>query len=172
VDVDGIAFGCIRFMHETLYSLFRDADQMLHAAGLKPGLAVLEVGCGPGFFTLPAARIVGDSGSVYAIDLNRHAVEHVRRKITRAGATNVEVKQLDATDTGFPPSQFDLAFLFGFRRAVGGVDAVLREMHRVLRGGGLLSTEGPLSNEADPAFRLQTRKGRIFLYERSPGASD
>lgn len=171
MNADRIAFGSIRFMHETLYSLFRDANQTLHDAGLKPGLAVLEVGCGPGFFTLPAARIVGDSGSVCAVDLNRCAVAHVQRKVARAGASNVEVKQLDATDTGFPPGQFDLAFLFGFRRAVGGMNAVLKEMHRVLRADGLLATEGPLVAESDPAFRLKTRKGRILVYERLSSGS-
>jgi ubiquinone/menaquinone biosynthesis C-methylase UbiE len=61
-------FGIIRFVHETLYGLFVNPYNRLSTAGLKPGRNVLEVGCGPGFFTIPAAKIVGDEGFVYALD--------------------------------------------------------------------------------------------------------
>ncbi|MHA1360918.1 MAG: SAM-dependent methyltransferase [Candidatus Helarchaeota archaeon] len=71
-----------------LYGLFRDPYKVLDAAGLEPGQRALEVGCGPGFFTIPAAHIVGEKGSVLALDINPAAVEHVRRKIKEAGVTN------------------------------------------------------------------------------------
>jgi predicted methyltransferase len=58
------SFRGICFVHETLYGLFRDPYKALDAAGLEAGQDVLEVGCGPGFFTVPAARIVGKDGSV------------------------------------------------------------------------------------------------------------
>jgi ubiquinone/menaquinone biosynthesis C-methylase UbiE len=166
MDKERIAFRSIRFMHETMYKLFRDAERPLRDAGLRPGMQVLEVGCGPGFFTLPAARIVGESGSVFAIDLNRHAVEHVQRKIAQARATNVQVAQADASSTDFPDGSFDLAFLFGLRGAVGGISAVLDEMYRVLRPDGLLATEGPLVPSEAP-FHLHASKGRIRVYEKA-----
>lgn len=166
MDNEKIAFRTIRFMHETLYGLSRDAERPLRDAGLKPGMRVLEVGCGPGFFTLPAARIVGTSGSVFAIDLNQYAVEHVQRKIAQAGATNVQFAQADASSTDFPDGSIDLAFLSGLRRAVGGITAVLDEMHRVLRPKGLLATEGPLVPSEAP-FRLHSSKGRVRVYEKA-----
>ena len=166
MDKERIAFRAIRFMHETLYGLFRDADRPLRDAGLRPGMRVLEVGCGPGFFTLPAARIVGESGSVFAIDLNRYAVEHVQRKIAQARATNVQVALVHASSTDCPDGSFDLAFLFGLHGAVGGISAILKEMYRVLRPDGLLATEGPLVPPQVP-FHLRLRKGRIRVYEKA-----
>jgi len=45
------------FVHEDMYRVFRDPYKVLKAAGLKPGQEALEVGCGPGFFTIPAAGL-------------------------------------------------------------------------------------------------------------------
>jgi len=73
-------FKMMSFVHETLYSLFRDPYKVLNAAGLEPGQRVLEVGCGPGFFTILAAKIVGE-GSAHALDVNPLAVERVQQKI-------------------------------------------------------------------------------------------
>jgi ubiquinone/menaquinone biosynthesis C-methylase UbiE len=45
-------------------------EQRLKFAGLKPGARVLELGCGPGFWTLPIAKIVGPQGGVFALDVS------------------------------------------------------------------------------------------------------
>jgi len=63
---------------------------------------VLEVGCGPGFFTIPAAKIVEEKGMVYAIDINPFAVETVQRKVRREGLRNVKVLLTDASKTSLP----------------------------------------------------------------------
>ena len=55
----------------------------LEAAGLKVGQHVLEVGCGAGFFTVPAARLVGGTGLVHSIDLYPRAIEHVTKRYKR-----------------------------------------------------------------------------------------
>jgi len=162
---DWIAFTGIRSMHEWLYSTFRDADRTLGDAGVEEGMRVLEVGCGPGFFTVPAARLVGPTGSVCSIDLNRYAVEHVQCKVARLGASNVEVRLLDASATTFEQASFDLVLLLGMRRAIGGLDAILREAHRVLRPQGVLAVEGPLVRSFD-SFLLREQRRRIWVYVR------
>ena len=78
---DKAHFKMMSLVHETLYGLFRDPYEALNAAGLEPGQEVLEVGCGPGFFTAPAARIVGEKGNVCALDINPLAVKRAQQKI-------------------------------------------------------------------------------------------
>ena len=95
-----MSFKMMSFIHETLYGLFRDPYKALQAAGLKAGQRVLEVGCGPGFFTIPASRIVGEGGSVVAIDVNPLAVEKVQEEVDEAGVTNVEVMLTSARPNG------------------------------------------------------------------------
>lgn len=158
-------FKMMSFVHETLYGLFRDPYKVLRAAGLEPGQKVLEVGCGPGFFTIPAARIVGEEGSVLAFDINPVAVEHVRRKIEEAGVTNARVIVADATKTDLPAESFDLAFVFGLARPIGDMAAIWAELHRLLKPQGILSIEGRL-RPPEQLFRFVKRQGRISQFRK------
>jgi len=159
-------FKMMSLVHETLYGLFRDPYKALDAAGLEPGQRVLEVGCGPGFFTIPAAHIVGGKGSVLALDINPAAVEHVRRKIREAGVTNAEVILADAASTGLPAANFDLAFVFGFACPRGDMTAIWRELHRLLKPRGILSVEGRI-RPPEKLFEFSKRQGRISQFRKA-----
>jgi ubiquinone/menaquinone biosynthesis C-methylase UbiE len=159
-------FKMMSFIHETMYTLFRDPFKALNAAGLQSGQQVLEVGCGPGFFTLPASRIVGEEGSVTSIDVNPVAVEHVRKKVEESNATNVKTIIANAAHTDFPDQSFDCIFLFGVARAVGGVDKIWPEMHRLLKSTGVLAIEGRLKPPGN-LFKQVKRQGRIVQYSRN-----
>lgn len=158
-------FRMMSFVHETLYGLFRDPYKVLKAAGLEPGQRALEVGCGPGFFTIPAARIVGEEGSVLAFDINPVAVEHVQRKIEEAGVTNARVIVADAAKTKLPDGSFDLVFVFGLARPIGDMAAIWAELHRVLKVQGVLSIEGRL-NPPGELFQFLDRQGRIVRFRK------
>ncbi len=158
-------FKMMSFVHETLYGLFRDPYNALHDAGLEAGQSVLEVGCGPGFFTVPAARIVGDGGAVIALDINPVAVEHVRRKIQQAGVTNAKVIVANAGETDLPEQSFDLIFVFGFARAVGGMAVIWPELYRLLKPGGTLAVEGRL-RPPGRLFEAGQRRGRIAEFRK------
>jgi ubiquinone/menaquinone biosynthesis C-methylase UbiE len=160
-----IHFKLMSFVHETLYGLFRDPYKALRAAGLEPGQRVLEVGCGPGFFTIPAARIVGEEGSVLAFDINPVAVEHVRRKIEQAGMANARVIVADAAKTDLPAESFDLVFVFGLARPIGDMERIWAELHRLLKPQGILSVEGRLRPPGE-LFQFVERQGRIARFRK------
>ena len=167
-------FKIISFVHDTLYGIFVNPYKLLDAAGLKPGQKVLEVGCGPGFFTIPAAKIVGAEGVVYALDVNPFAVETVQRKVEKEGLDNVKILFADAAKTGLPDESVDLAFLFGVIHALEDVDAVMREMHRVLKANGILSVQKSWWSEKhlidvvtrSKLFSFIERKNRIFKFNK------
>jgi ubiquinone/menaquinone biosynthesis C-methylase UbiE len=158
-------FKMMSFIHETLYGLFRDANRVLNAAGLEPGQDVLEVGCGPGFFTIPAARIVGESGSVLSLDVNLLAVEHVRRKIEKERVFNVKTMLSNVDQTNLLDQSFDVAFLFGLARPIGDMGKIWSELHRLLKPEGTLSVEGRLRPPKE-LFQPMKRQGRISRYKR------
>jgi ubiquinone/menaquinone biosynthesis C-methylase UbiE len=162
---DRVHFGLMSIVHETLYGLFRDPLKALSAAGLEPGQRVLEVGCGPGFFTVPAARMVGAQGVVYALDISPLALARVQEKVDDAKVANVKTILADAARTGLPEESFDLVFVFGFRHAAGDMEGIRAELYRLLKPAGVLATEGELWHPGG-LFRPLQRRGRIFQYRK------
>jgi demethylmenaquinone methyltransferase/2-methoxy-6-polyprenyl-1,4-benzoquinol methylase len=119
---------------------FNDPVKTLKAAGVRPGLEVLEVGCGTGFFTIQAAKMVGDEGCVHAFDIHPLAVERVAEKIQNTGLRNVRLTKTDALETELPGESYDLILLFGVIPApVLPLNKLLPEMHRLLRTGGSMA---------------------------------
>jgi ubiquinone/menaquinone biosynthesis C-methylase UbiE len=144
---DRMHFGFIRFVHETLYGVFMDPFEKLRAAGLEQGQDVLEVGPGPGYFTIPAAEIVGEKGHITALDVNLAAVEYLKRKVSKHGTRNVDVRLANACSTALTENSLDVAFLFGVIHAFPKLDELLSEMHRVLKPNGKLSIQSHRSAE-------------------------
>lgn len=169
-----VAFWTITLMHDNpLLPLFKNPYKLLKAAGLKKGQKVLEVGCGPGFFTIPAAHIVGEEGLVYAVDVNPYAIARVRGKIAREGIKNVVPLLTNASDTGLPERSIDLAFLVGLGHIAGGQKNVLAEIHRILRPSGVLSLQdarglkGKIIDEVEQVgFVFSERKTRFVLFTK------
>ncbi|HJH26881.1 MAG TPA: hypothetical protein C5S37_08955 [Methanophagales archaeon] len=168
------AFRIISLLHDNpLLPIFRNPDKLLKAAGLKPGQKVLEVGCGPGFFTIPAAKIVGEEGFVYAVDLHPLAIERVKEKIEREGIKTVKPILANASDTGLPDRSVDIAFIFGLRYIAGGLENVIAEIHRILKPEGVLSfektkgLEKKLIEEVErEGFIYSGRQARIYLFTK------
>jgi len=169
------AFRIISLVHDNpLLPYFRNPQRLLKAAGLKPGQKVLEVGCGPGFFTIPAAKIVGKEGFVYAVDVHPLAIERVKEKIVIEGIKNAKPILANASDTRLPDRSIDLAFIFGLRYIAGGLGNVITEIHRILKPGGVLSfekTKGSakkLIEEVERGgFIYSGRHARIFIFRKS-----
>lgn len=160
-----IHFWMMSLVHETLYGLFRDPYRPLRAAGLRSGQAVLEVGCGLGFFTVPAAEIVGQDGRVVSLDVSPTAVAHVQRKAEETGASNVEVLLASAADTGLPNQSFDLVFVFGLGHVVGDLQDIWMELNRLLKPGATLSIEGRL-RPPNQLFSAVDVRGRIARFQK------
>jgi demethylmenaquinone methyltransferase/2-methoxy-6-polyprenyl-1,4-benzoquinol methylase len=173
-------FEAIRFVHDTLFGHFIKPREWLGQSGVTAGQNVLEVGCGSGFFTIPAAELVGQGGHLWALDNNPAAVDHVKRTILRRGIRNVDVVLADALHTGLPDGSFDVAFLYGvIHNLWDQAGTLLPEIQRVLKTGGILSiSKSPRIAEERiiggvteaGLFRLVQKTDRVVNFERCGGA--
>lgn len=123
---------------ESMWAGFFDPPTVLAKLELTEQVAdVVEVGCGYGTFTLPAARIV--RGTVHALDIEPAMVEYVRAKAQAAGLSNVrfQLRNLVEQGTGLADACVDYVMLFNILHAECP-DVLLREACRVLRPGGRL----------------------------------
>jgi ubiquinone/menaquinone biosynthesis C-methylase UbiE len=119
--------------------------RILHGADMLPGQTVLEVGCGTGYFTLPAAGLIGEQGCLVAMDVLSESVELVSRKVQIADLKNVRVVKGDALDTRLEAESFDTVLLFGVIPApMLPLSRLLPEMHRLLKAEGSLALWPPI----------------------------
>lgn len=114
----------------------RPAHQaVLGAADLAAGERVIDIACGTGMVTLPAARAVGPSGLVLATDLSPRMLDDVARRATEEGLDNVEVRHVAAEDLG-PVGSFDVALCSLGLMYVPAPAVAMQELARVLRPDG------------------------------------
>ena len=127
---------------------------------------VLEIGPGPGYFSVEVARRI-PGGRLELFDIQREMLAKARRKLAIAGQSNVGFIQGDAISLPFEEACFDVAFLVAVLGEVSDPSACLRELYRTLRPHGLLSiTEQPGDPDAlsRAAIRsLAEQQGFVFI---------
>jgi ubiquinone/menaquinone biosynthesis C-methylase UbiE len=123
---------------EAMWSGFFSPAQTLARLGLDNSCRdAVDMGCGYGTFTVPAARVV--QGTVYALDIEAEMVARTARKAKEAGLWNVRVEQRDfiVSGTGLPEGSVNYAMLFNILHCEEPL-LLLREAWRVLGSGGRL----------------------------------
>jgi ubiquinone/menaquinone biosynthesis C-methylase UbiE len=127
-------------MESRLRQWIMNPVKTLHSAGTEPGQTVLEVGYGAGFFTIPAANLIGDQGRLVAMDALSDYTKRVSKKVQSAGLKNVRVVKCDALDTGLDAASIDKVLLFGVLPfPFLPLNRLLPEMHRVIKPEGSLA---------------------------------
>lgn len=106
---------------------------------LQPGMAVLDVGCGPGRVTIPVARQVGQQGEVVAMDIQAGMLRRAREKAQAANLANIRFLHAGAGEGKLERSRFDRALLVTVLGEIPDRQAALREIFAALKPGGMLS---------------------------------
>ncbi|HVS03144.1 MAG TPA: methyltransferase domain-containing protein [Thermoanaerobaculia bacterium] len=111
-------------------------ERLLASAALAPGERVVDIACGTGLVTFPAAAAVGREGEVVATDLSQEMVDRVRARAGRQGFPQVTAERMDSESLALRDESFDAALnCLGLMYAPEPLQA-LREMHRILRPAG------------------------------------
>jgi ubiquinone/menaquinone biosynthesis C-methylase UbiE len=166
----------IRLMAFIMESRFRykffGPKRILESAGIRSGMKVLEIGCGTGFFTIAAGQMLGDNGSLIAMDMLPISVETVAKKVQAANLSNVvRVVKGDGLDTKLEKESLDEVIIFGVIPApMLPMEKLMEEIHRILRPGGIMAVWPPSwvhqAIVQSGCFRHINRQNGVSNYQR------
>jgi ubiquinone/menaquinone biosynthesis C-methylase UbiE len=111
-------------------------DRVMDAIGIRPGMVVGEAGAGRGYFTFKLARRVGASGKVYANDIDRAALDHVRQVCRDENIGNIETVVGEVEDPLFPVAGLEVVVMVYALHDFAGPVAFLENLKKYLKPAG------------------------------------
>jgi len=154
-----------RFLDSNVRRWLQPPDKIIERSGIKPGMTVLDLGCGSGAFTTFVAKAVGEHGKVYAVDIQPAMLRQLERKLARSenrDITNIELKQASAYNLPFEDGSLDLVYMVTVLQEIPDRGRALREVRRVLKPGGILAVTEFLP---DPDYPLRSTTIRLCQRE-------
>lgn len=88
----------------------QNPEKILSDIGLRKGLVFMDIGCNDGFFTIPAAKMVGTYGKVYGTDIDENSIEKLREKAEKEGLENIYTETKEAESVVFCKNCADIIF--------------------------------------------------------------
>ena len=152
---------------------------------LEHGMKIADLGSGSGFYSLEAARVVGDGGKVYAIDVQKDLLAKLKNAANASHLPNVEVIPGDLEKVGgarLADGSVDVAIAANILFQIAEKEAFLREAKRIIKTGGKLAVVdwsdsfggiGPMADHVikeDEARELAVKEGFTFERDFKAGA--
>jgi arsenite methyltransferase len=131
--------------------------EIVAALKLQPGSIVADIGAGTGVFSLPLARAVRPGGTLYAVEVDEHLIEHLMEQATEQGVANVQPVFAEYDDP-LLPAQVDLAFIHDVLHHIEKRDVYLKNLARYLTPAGRIAViefiPGAAGHRDDPKMQL------------------
>ena len=128
----------------------RGRQRVVDLVDPKPGMAILDLACGPGTLTRPIAERVAPGGHVVGIDLAPGMIEIARS----AAPANAHFEVMDMEDLSFASASFDAALCGHGLQFVPRIDRALQEVRRVIRGGSVFAASVPVTRINESVWAL------------------
>lgn len=162
---------------------FINPEKVLLEAGLRPEMQVVDLGAGNGFFTMPAAAIVGDQGQVIAVDILEESLSKIMSQARLNRHKNIRTLHFDLEDQAgseVRPLSCDFVLVGKVLQQLSKAENLVKEAYRILKTGGIaVIIEWKKEHMAfGPAYELRLaqedakgmfiKKGFKFLREFEP----
>ncbi|MEM2935816.1 MAG: class I SAM-dependent methyltransferase [Candidatus Bathyarchaeia archaeon] len=135
-------FGFLKRLRDFQFKgwLDKHAYEFLTEVGVKAGQMVLDFGCGSGTYTIPAAKLVGKDGRVYALDINKKALDKMEEKSKQEGLKNI--KRIDSAGGEEIPIEdetIDHVLLIDVLQEIDDRALLFDEVYRILKPNGVVT---------------------------------
>lgn len=164
---------------------FVDPKKIIKMAGIKCGDRVADFGCGAGYFSIPAATIVGEGGEIYSFDVLPSAIEAVESHAKVQGVDNIIVKRVNLekeNSTKLANESVDWVIIKDVLFQNGkGRQGILKEAKRILKSGGsilVMEWNNNLAIGPDSKSRITTKDmidmifAEDFVFKNQTDAGD
>ena len=126
---------------------FRDSwqqpERVIESLAIAPGARVADIGAGGGYFTWYLATAVGESGRVYAVDVDADMTSYIEEESHQKGFANVQAILAEFDDPLIPEDGVDLIFLCNTYHHIEGQEEYFRGAAKYLRPGGRVAVVEP-----------------------------
>lgn len=150
----------VRWFDNALRRVFFNPARMF-GPYVRPGMTVMDVGCGAGFNCLGLARLVGDGGRVIAVDLQPRLLDILKARARRAGLLHrIRTRQCEADDIGIG-EPVDFVNAFWMVHETPSTEGFFRQVSSCLEPGGHLFVAEPRLHVSPEEFRqmIEAAKG-------------
>ncbi|HTM35900.1 MAG TPA: methyltransferase domain-containing protein [Terriglobales bacterium] len=120
-------------------------SRVMDILGIQTGKGVADIGAGSGWFTVLAARRVGSSGTVYAVDINPEAIHHIDQRVRSESLSNVKTILSKSDDPVLPKEAVDAVLLLKTYHEVADPVSLLQNLRASLKPGakvGIIDRSG------------------------------
>lgn len=124
-------------------------DRVMDTLEIVPGKDVADIGAGSGWFSVRAARRVGTTGVIYAIDINPEAIRYIDRRVHKEGLSNVKTILSKSDDPLLPKNAVDAVLLLKTYHEVADPIALLEHLRPALKPGAKLGVIDRNGNGTD-----------------------
>jgi ubiquinone/menaquinone biosynthesis C-methylase UbiE len=136
----------ILFLLFSVYSCFAQSGRLewqppetiMDSIGVKPGMIIGEAGAGEGYFTLPLARRVGETGKIYANDIDEDDLEELKEDADDEGLGNIEIVVGEVEDPLFPQKDLDMIIMVYVLHHLDEREAFLQNLKKYMKPGAPL----------------------------------
>ena len=153
--------------------MFTDPQSNVRQFGLAPGMQIADLGAGTGSYSLAAAKAVGGTGKVYAIDIQKDLLEKLKNQARAEHLTNIEIVWGDIEKVGgskLAPSAVDGAIVSNILFQLTDKGSFLKELKRIVRPGGKVfvvdwtDSFGGIGPQPEHVITKETAK-KLFMEE-------
>lgn len=117
---------------------FFSPKQLIKRIGLKEDLTVLELGSGPGYFSIPVAKAL-KNGTLYLADIQQEMLDYAKKRFQKRNLKNVEYYLCNGKTFDFKDNTFNIIYMVTVIGEVENKDEYIQEFYRILKPNGVLS---------------------------------
>lgn len=114
-------------------------EQTLINLGLHEGDIMADIGCGIGYFSIPASKIVGDSGKIFAMDILQEMLQDVEIKVKENNISNIETVLTEENDLKLEDGKITIAFISNVLHEANEKESFLNDIRSILSPKGRIA---------------------------------